>query len=219
MLDCTDLSQTWTRTRLIAIQTTANPRLQPAMIALTGYSRTGKSTVANVLKNNWGYVELSMGSIIKQQLDDLTLQHLGFSAFTETDSEKQQIRHLLEHWGDVNYTNILDEFFNEVRHHAFQNNTSVVNSRLCRLQEARSWRDMGGIVVEITRPHWNAATPWEEEVMLKLRTAGLVDFEIANDGTESNLERDIDLMMTHLNLYQTEHVEAATRMAAQVWAA
>jgi hypothetical protein len=151
----------------------------PQWVAFCGVARAGKDEAAKALIAN-GYGRRCFGDIIKRQLDDLVKRHLGFSAFTEDDTQKKQIRAALEHWGDVNYDNILDEFFSSLP-------TKAVNTRLVRVREAKEWKDRGGQIVEIERPGYVAASDWESENLHELRASGLIDHKLINDGTVSEL--------------------------------
>lgn len=154
-----------------------------AMIALCGYPRCGKDTAGEALVVD-GWERRCMGDIIKRQVDELCKGQLGFSAFTERDSQKETIRPMLEHWGDANYDNIVAEYFNTLPA------GPVVNTRLCREREAIEWKKRGGKIVEILRPGTFAKTDWEENTLARLRD-GYVDIAIDNYGTIENLHHAI----------------------------
>ena len=113
------------------------------LIALTGYARAGKDEAAKPLIDA-GWARRCFGDVIKRQIDPIVREYLNFSAFTENDGQKQQIRPILEQWGEVNYDGIMLEFFESLP-------PRCVNTRLCRVREAREWRKRGGIVVEVRR--------------------------------------------------------------------
>lgn len=140
-------------------------------IAFTGYSRTGKSTACDVLVSEFGYNKVAFGVILKRQVDPFVRAHLGFSAFTEVDSEKKKIRGLLECWGDTFYKAILKEFFENLP-------TRAANARLARVIEAREWVKRGGIIVELKRPGIDPATDWESKRMDEMRDSGLIGLTI-----------------------------------------
>ena len=101
------------------------------LIAFAGYAREGKDAAAQRLITS-GWKRCAFGDIIKAQLDPLMKEHLGFSAFTEDDTQKKQIRPILEQWGEVNYDGVMREFFDTLPPRA-------VNTRLVRLREAKEW--------------------------------------------------------------------------------
>lgn len=160
------------------------------LIALTGYARAGKDEAAKAL-TQVGWERRCFGDLIKEQIDPLVRRHLGFSAFTEIDAQKQLIRGTLEQWGESNYANIMREFFDRLPF-------KTVNTRLCRVAEGLEWRRRGGLIVEIQRvtdgvPH-GASTDWERAVVDSLRSANLIDICIVNDGSPEDLYRTMQTL-------------------------
>lgn len=143
------------------------------LVAFAGYARSGKDVAAQVLIEK-GYKRVAFGDIIKRQVDGLVRQHLGFSAFTENDAQKRQIRGLLEQWGEANYDGVMKEFFDSLPDRA-------VNTRLVRAREAREWLDRGGVIIRVRRPGILPATDWERERLSELYDAGLISAEVDND--------------------------------------
>lgn len=154
--------------------------MKTSRIAFCGYSRTGKDSAAIPLIEA-GHTRRCFGDIIKRQLDPIIQKHFGFSAFTEVTAEKARIRRTLESWGEDNYDAILDELFDGLPERC-------VNTRLCRVREARRWREVGGILIEVVREGVGPSTPWEEATMREMRAAGLVDGELPNHGTVAELQ-------------------------------
>lgn len=152
----------------------ANP-----LIAFVGYARAGKDEAAKPLIAA-GYNRVCFGDVIKRQVDQLIQRHLGFSAFTEVTEQKAKIRRTLENWGEDNYDNIFNYFFNHLPRPA-------VNTRLCRVREAQEWKRLGGILVEIRRPNTDAETQWSADRLKELTDADLIDGVIFNDGTLEQL--------------------------------
>jgi hypothetical protein len=103
------------------------------LIAFAGYAREGKDAAAQRLIAD-GWKRCAFGDIIKRQMDPLINHHLGFSAFTEDDTQKKKIRPILEQWGEVNYDGVMREFFDTLPARA-------VNTRLVRLREAKEWME------------------------------------------------------------------------------
>lgn len=147
--------------------------LKYPLIAFCGYARSGKDEAAKTLITEAAYNRVCFGDIIKKQLDAVVQKHLGFSAFTEVDEEKAQIRPILEQWGEVNYDNIFKYFFEHLP-------TPAVNTRLCRIREAREWIARGGILVEVQRPGVGPETQWSFDRVLELHVAGLISHTIIN---------------------------------------
>jgi hypothetical protein len=145
------------------------------LIAFAGYAREGKDAAATRLIN-LGWKRLAFGDIIKRQIDGLVQQHLGFSAFTESDPQKQQIRPILEQWGEVNYDGVMKEFFDSLPPYA-------VNTRLVRLREAKEWIKRGGVILRIRRPGVEPATEWERTRLQELYDSGVIHDTILNDSS------------------------------------
>lgn len=149
------------------------------LVAFAGFARTGKDEAARALIQT-GYTKVAFGDIIKAQLNSLIEYHLGFSAFTEKDEEKAKIRRTLQFWGEDNYDNIFDTFFKRLV-------PPSVNPRLCRLREAQKWVEMGGIIINVTRPGIGPETEWSEEVNKTLQDSGLIHSTLLNDGSIESL--------------------------------
>ena len=145
------------------------------LIAFAGYAREGKDAAATRLIN-LGWKRIAFGDIIKRQIDSLVQQHLGFSAFTENDTQKKQIRPILEQWGEVNYDVVMKEFFDSLPNYA-------VNTRLVRLREAKEWIKRGGIILRIRRPGVEPATEWERTRLQELYDGGVIHDTIINDSS------------------------------------
>lgn len=145
------------------------------LVALTGYSGVGKDESAKPLIDR-GYVRHCFGDIIKSQVDPLIREYFGFSAHTDDRTQKAKIRRTLESWGEDNYDDIFYEYFAELPEKA-------VNTRLCRVKEARAWKERGGIIIEIHNPRVPPSTQWEIGIMRELRDSGLIDKNINNNDT------------------------------------
>ncbi len=149
------------------------------LIAFAGYAREGKDAAAQRLIAS-GWKRCAFGDIIKRQLDPLINHHLGFSAFTEDDTQKKQIRPILEQWGEVNYDGVMREFFDTLPARA-------VNTRLVRLREAKEWMRRGGVILRIRRPGVEPATDWERDRLQELYDGGLIHDTLLNEGTVEQL--------------------------------
>lgn len=145
-------------------------------VACHGFARAGKDEFGAELAKVLGLQRVAIGDLIKGQLDPLIRQHLGFSAFTEVDEEKAQIRETLVRWGYSNYRNILAEFMASLPERA-------INTRIFRKVEAEAWVEAGGVVWEIQRPGFEAVEPMEGMELELCREAGLIHRTFVNDGT------------------------------------
>jgi len=156
------------------------------LIAFCGYGRAGKDEAAKTLIKA-GYTRVAFGDIIKGVFDEQVKRFLGFSAFTELTEEKQKIRPLLEQGGEVFYDYVYNTFFSQLPSRA-------VNTRLCRVKEAKEWTHRGGVIFEIVRPGLAPDTQWSKDVVDGLHNAGLVAGRIVNDGTLEDLEVKVRTM-------------------------
>ena len=153
------------------------------LIAFAGYAGAGKDEAAVPLIAN-GYARHCFGDIIKRQLDEVVMRHFGFSAFTDNRQEKGRIRRTLESWGEDNYDAILEEFMASLPEKA-------VNTRLVRVQEAKRWKQRGGIIMCIQRFRCQPATGWEKDRMDELEYGGLIDYTIQNNETVADLHAKV----------------------------
>jgi len=163
------------------------------LIAFAGYAREGKDAAASKLIS-LGWNRVAFGDIIKRQIDSLVQQHLGFSAFTENNVEKQQIRPILEQWGEVNYDGVMREFFDSLP-------TLAVNTRLVRLREAKEWIRRGGIILRIRRPGVDPATEWERTRLQELYDGGVIHDTVLNDGTIEQLHNRVQFFAGSIDPY------------------
>lgn len=155
-----------------------------SLIAFTGYARVGKDTAAMSLIRR-GFCRVALGDIIKGQVDELVRKHLGFSAFTEKDEEKQLIRGLLEQWGEANYDGVMQQLFMSLPRR-------VVNTRLVRAREGSEWCRRGGVIIHVARPGVGPATRWEEDCLEELYDAGLIGAIVINRGSLEELHEQVD---------------------------
>jgi hypothetical protein len=166
-------------------------------IAIHGYARVGKDEVGKILMDHYGLQRRAFGDLIKSDLDELVNAHLGFSAFTEIDSEKKQIRKILVDWGYANYESIEKRYFANLPKY-------VVNTRIFRPRECKLWKEHGGIVLHVIRPGYGPAEPSEEHELKACIEQGLVDDVIMNDGDLDRLRYvTMEVMKRH---YPTEDV-------------
>lgn len=74
------------------------------IIGISGYARSGKDTFYNrsalhLKSRNLESVRYAFADALKEELDELLKEHVGISAFTEQDKEKELIRPLLVTYG------------------------------------------------------------------------------------------------------------------------
>lgn len=78
------------------------------IIGLCGVARSGKDTFFNIsqklLLNKTKSVKHSFAHVLKKELDELFIEQLGFSSFTEDPIQKELIRSTLSAWGQLRRT-------------------------------------------------------------------------------------------------------------------
>lgn len=99
------------------------------------------------------------------------------SAFTEDRSLKEVIRPMLEHGGDLVYPMIESAYFTRNA----RITGPIVNTRACRVSEARRWREQGGVIIEVVRENWAPSTQWDADVIEALTAEKLIDYTIFNN--------------------------------------
>jgi hypothetical protein len=186
------------------------------LIALTGYSRSGKDTAADHLVS-LGYERRAFGDIIKGLVRDAgpttfrffrdwlldsgrpqarvsdiaygwsLVKFCGVDPFTQDDDVKPLLRSLLEDYGLYRYDEVARLFFLDLP-------SKCVNSRACRLGEAQEWRKRGGVLVEVVRPGGKPHTDQERRWVEELHEAGAIDTILKNDDSIDKLNRAIELV-------------------------
>lgn len=152
-------------------------------VALAGFAGVGKDVAAQVLVDR-GYTRVCFGDIIKDQLDEVVRRHFGFSAHTPDREQKTRIRRTMESWGEDNYDQICQQFFDSLP-------AQAVNTRIVRVREARGWTALGGVIIEVVRPGVGPATSWERERWEELMRSGLIHGTIVNSGTPEQLHANL----------------------------
>lgn len=163
-------------------------------IALHGYARTGKTSVAQILYElEPRFQRVALGDLIKERCDGVLQQYLGISAWTEDPVKKEIIRPFLVHHGYHAY----DELFTEFKHRCAQH-PFLVNHRIFRLEECLWWVRKGGVIWEVQRPRRLAAEPAEHQELQRVRAAGLITRVIPNTGDLNDLRREVTHAYTAL---------------------
>ena len=76
------------------------------VIGISGYARSGKDTLANILKSSFAENKIkakifSFAFALKNDIDSFCLSKIGISAFTEDTDQKSKIRPMLISYGQV----------------------------------------------------------------------------------------------------------------------
>lgn len=140
-----------------------------------------------------GWVRHCPGDSIKAIFDPVVREHLGFSAFTEDATQKEQIRPLLVHGGQSLYEPIFRRYFAEVDA-LLAEGERVINTRLFRVEEAQRWAERGGQIWEVRREGNPPKEPEEARSLEEIREAGLIDMTVFNGGTLEQWQQLCDLL-------------------------
>jgi len=174
-----------------------NPSNAP--IAFTGLATSGKSTAAQHLALKHGHARLSFAFPIRKMLmelgltmDDLTLHKEEPHPILGGKTPRWAMQSLGTQWGRDLLTPEL--WVNAARHRVkmFQDIGATPVFDDCRFDnEARMIRELGGLVIEITRPGLIRGTHESERGV----SCDLVNFTISNDGSAERLATDLDYIL------------------------
>lgn len=168
------------------------------LIGLTGYARTGKDTVAEMLVSNYDFVEVSFADPMRTALIHLNpLIHVGgHVTHLRSAVEKMGWEQLKSLSPDVRP--LLQRMGTEVGRHMFGENVwvdmalsnsstyeDVVFSDVRFTNEADAIRAKGGIIVRVTRPN---VGPTNGHISESNMDNYKVDWEIANNSSLDALE-------------------------------
>jgi len=108
------------------------------------------------------------------------------SAYTEHNEEKQLIRPILEHGGELIYGWVMDSYHRQLDEYVAQGQ-SVINTRLCQLPEAAAWTERGGVIFGVERKDWPPATEWDKKIVDDLYKHDYVQITILNNAPSAEL--------------------------------
>ncbi|MCB1712299.1 MAG: hypothetical protein KDH96_07440 [Candidatus Riesia sp.] len=182
----------------------------PHLLGITGYARSGKDTVADILVEKFSYTKVGFTDELKECLvilnpivkvesagpvhyQDLLLRHGDLEAIKREDPvAMQEVRRLLQTLGTEVMRNKLgsnvhiDMTFNKIERSPISKN---VIKDVRYKNEAKALRERGGKVIRVTRPGVSAP-PNSHSSETELDHIK-VDAVINNDGTMKDLEASI----------------------------
>jgi hypothetical protein len=155
------------------------------LIGVSGFARSGKDTFCNRSAKYLNFYKnkvkiFSFADALKNELNELLLQNVGISAFTEKDEEKEIIRPLLVTYGThlrrkLNENCWVDKIRSSVMHHV-NRGTFVFITDVRFLNEAEWIKDSNGILFNIQRNGVSAANKEESEQFKLFKP--LIDYSI-----------------------------------------
>lgn len=168
------------------------------IVALTGYARSGKDSVGAILTEHYGFRRVAFGDVLKRIAEDVDPP---VEIATEDGSTHGRVSALLELFGS--WESVKDEV-PEARQLLVDLGNSlrlripgievgaalagvgpeedVVNTNVYHPEEIDQLREMGALVVRVSRPGHGPANADEARTALHP-----VDVELANDGTLDDL--------------------------------
>jgi hypothetical protein len=175
------------------------------LIGLLGAARSGKDTVAKILADVHGFHVVSTGFHIKKRLDPAIQSAFGFSAHTEIDKEKDQIRTTLQAFGNAARAVVEHDLWNEITVKSMADQldnrpSRFVNTRLIEADECQRWLERGGTLWRIIRPG-KVMNEFEEKQynLLLSQNPTAISEHIMNSGSVNDLTvRVIDRSRVYL---------------------
>jgi hypothetical protein len=142
----------------------------PKTIGLSGLARSGKDTFANFLENTLSQNEIKINRIsfacaLRESLDSLVKESLGFSSFTEVSREKEIIRPLLVCFGtqimrNQNPNHWINKLSGKIKDDSVNIITDVRFPNECKwIQD-----DLGGSIIHITRNGFETPPNQDERI-------------------------------------------------------
>ena len=173
--------------------------MKPTCIALCGYPKSGNSTLQAVLEHEYGVLPFDDALVIREAA--MVIYDIDWAAVSTQAGKQSQItvagttttvRQLLGQLGnflvDTHGTGFKPATaLRRAERFALEKglDSPVFSFGSVRLDEARVYREAGGLVVEVVRPGCSAARPEDEY------ERSLVDVTIHNDGTLDELRKAI----------------------------
>ena len=164
---------------------------KPTCIAICGYPRAGKSTLQDILEQSFGVLPFDDALVIREaamavyglDLERVSTQ-AGKASAISVGGRSFTVRELLGQLGnfliDAHGTQFKPQAaLRRAREFARERElvAPVFSFASVRLDEARSYSDAGGLVVEVRRPGCSASRPEDDF------DRSLVDLILHNDGT------------------------------------
>lgn len=173
----------------------------PHTVALTGFARSGKDTVAEILGRGWGYQRLALADPLRDGLYALNpivfadayghvyrVKDVVDECGWDEAKKRPEVRTLLQRMGTEFGRKVFgDDIWVDTllaKADALPSGTRVVVTD-CRFDnEARRLGQAGALVVRVTRP---GVGPVNDHASDRGLSDMLVDYEIVNDGTLDDL--------------------------------
>lgn len=148
------------------------------IIGISGYARSGKDTFYNrsalhLKSRNLESIRYAFADALKEELDGLLKEHVGISAFTEKDKEKELIRPLLVTYGtelrrQLNPNCWIDKIKSRVLADAGEGKYVFITD--VRFENEAQWvKSQGGTMVYVERDSIKPANGEEHRQNVRMR--------------------------------------------------
>jgi hypothetical protein len=176
------------------------------LIGLSGYSRSGKDTVAELLCLNYGYKRVSFADPMRQALYVLSPKIDNIVRLSEyvddygwdVAKQNQEVRRLLQVFGtEVGRKMFGLDFWIDIALKDLSGDTQVVISDVRFPNEADAIAKLGGSVWRINRKNHSAVNGHASEHAMDNY---MFNHVIYNDGTLDDLSDEVFMLAKHLGL-------------------
>lgn len=186
----------------------------PSIIGITGRKFNGKDTVGNILIEKYGYTRIAFADPLKraceaifhftneqlygsekEKLDDFwKVTPRTVMQFVGTEMFREQIHKIIPNVGDnIWIKSIEKEIKNTLE---INKNAKFVVTDVRFNNECEVIKTWGGKVIRVTRPSINNTLDMHES---ELNISSLdVDYDLLNDSTITNLENNLDNLLSSL---------------------
>lgn len=175
------------------------------LIGLSGYARSGKDSVANILVKNYGYERRAFADKLRDVLYKLNpivspsdrrlqdvIDELGWEGSKKSEYN-DEIRTLLQRLGtEAGRQTLWDSIWVDAAMHDVGPKDKIAFADVRFPNEADAVRDAGGIVVRVERPGIEAANTHASETSLDNY---YFDHYLPNDGTLRDLEDRVEELL------------------------
>jgi hypothetical protein len=171
------------------------------IIGLSGYARSGKDTVAQLLCLNHNFKRLSFADPMRKailtldpKVDESTrVSHLVDDNGWEIAKQNPEVRRLLQVFGtDVGRNMFGDNVWIDMAFKNIDRDSRVVIADVRFPNEAKAIKDRGGTVIRINRHNHSAVNAHKSEIAMDNY---MFDHVVYNDGTLDDLAENIFMLM------------------------
>jgi hypothetical protein len=152
----------------------------------------GKSTAAAYLVESLGFQELSIGSLVKSELDEMLSVH----GFTYNENEKEYFRPALSWWTDFRLSRCSPDYWLDAALKVAPTGRSVLFSDIRYPNEADYVKAQGGLLIKIQRDSVRRNSESTETALDHYDFEHVVSND-ADDGGAAMLSSIIELLRNH----------------------